>query len=143
MCWRAAYGIADRGVNRQVEVGAGHFKRIGTCNPQFITSLPPAVFADDDTWIELAVEARLGAHCARRGPHLNPISVPDPASCGSCGIQFDLGMQCTPAQTRQGTMLSLTKQTWYRASQDQREGCRQSGRATGLIGGSTKSGIAE
>ena len=143
MGWCAANGIAHRGVNCQVEIGAGHVERIRTCNSQFITALPPAVLADDDTRIELVAKTRAGAHSAGRGPQVNPISILDTACCGSRRIQFDLGVQCAPAQARQGPVLSLTKQTGFGASQDQREGCRQSGRATGLIGGSTKSGIAE
>ena len=100
-------------------------ERIGIANSQFIASLPPAMLADDNAWIELFAETRPGSHSAGRGAHVNPISVLDSACCGSRRIQFDLRMQCALAQTRQCTMLGLTKQAGLGAGQDQREGSSQ------------------
>ena len=94
-------------------------------NSQFIATLPPAMLADDNAWIEFFAETRPGSHSAGRGTHVNPISVLDSACCGRRGIQFDLRMQCALAQTRQCTMLGLTKQTGLGARQDQREGSSQ------------------
>jgi len=97
----AADRIANRGVNRQVEVGAVRTERIGAANSKFIASLPPAMLADDNAWIECFAETRPGSHSASRGAHVNPVAVLDSASCGSCRIQFDLRVQCALAQTRQ------------------------------------------
>src|ERR1700675_4071696 len=106
----AADRIANGGVNRQVEVRAVRIERIGVANSQFIASLPPAMLADDNAWIEFFAEARPGSHSAGRGAHVNPIAVLDSARCGSRRIQFDLWVQCVLAQTRQCTMLGLTKE---------------------------------
>ena len=127
MGWRAADGIADAGVDGQVEVRAVRTERIAIANSQFIATLPPAMLADDDTRIELFTEARPGPHSAGRGAHINPISIPDAACRGRRGIQLDLRIQCALAQARQRTMLGLTKQTGLRARQDQREGRGQVG----------------
>ena len=125
MGWSAADGIANGGVDRQVEVRAVRIERIGIANSQFIAALPPAVLADDNAWIELFAEPRPGSHSAGRGAHVNPVTVLDSACCGSRGIQFDLRMQCALAQTRQCTVLALTKETGLGAGQDQGEGSRQ------------------
>ena len=116
----AADRIANGGVNRQVEVCAVRIKRIGVANSQFIASLPPAMFANDNAWIELIAETRAGAHSTGRSTHVNPIAVPDSACRGSRGIEFNLRLGRVLAQTRQRTMLSLTEQTWLGAGQDQR-----------------------
>ena len=52
MGWSAADGIASGDVDHQVEVGAGRIERIGIANSQFIASLPPAMLADDNAWVE-------------------------------------------------------------------------------------------
>ena len=98
MGWSAADGIANGGVDRQVEVRAVRIERIGIANSQFIAALPPAVLADDNAWIELFAEPRPGSHSAGRGAHVNPVTVLDSACCGSRGIQFDLRMQCALAR---------------------------------------------
>ncbi|HWN79512.1 MAG TPA: hypothetical protein VNN81_16870 [Bradyrhizobium sp.] len=121
----AADWIANGGVNRQVEIRAVGIERIGTANSQFIASLPPAMFAHDNAWIEFFAETRPDSHSAGRGAHLNPIAVLDSACCGSRRIKLDLRVQCALAQTRQCTMLGLTKKTGLGAGQDQREGSRQ------------------
>ena len=125
MGWGAADGIANGGVNRQVEVSAVRIERIGIANSQFIATLPPAMLADDNAWIEFFAETRPGSHSAGRGTHVNPVSVLDSACCSGRWIQFDLRVQCALAQTRQCTMLGLTKQTGFGAGQDQREGRSQ------------------
>ena len=79
MGWRAADGIANAGVDRQVEVRAVRIERIPIANSQFIATLPPAMLAHDDARIELCTEARPGPHSTRRGAYDNPISVPDSA----------------------------------------------------------------
>ena len=94
-------------------------------NSQFIATLPPAMLADDNAWIELVAEARPGPHSAGRGAHVNPVAVLDSACCRSRRIEFDLRMQCALAQARQCTMLGLTKETGLGAGQDQREGSSQ------------------
>ena len=121
----AADGIANGGVNRQVEVRALRIERIGVANSQFIASLPPAMLADDNAWIEFLAETRPSSHSAGRGAHVNPVAVLDSACCGSRRIQFDLRVRCVLAQTRQCTMLGLTKETGLGAGQDQREGSSQ------------------
>ena len=125
MGWRAADRIANGGVDRQVEVRAVRTERIGIANSQFIATLPPAMLADDNAWIEFFAETRPGSHSAGRGAHVNPVAVPDSACCGSRRIQFDLRVQCALAQARQCTMLGLTKETGLGAGQDQREGRSQ------------------
>src|SRR6266852_1660873 len=117
----AADRIANGGVDRQVEVCAVRIERIGIANSQFIATLPPAMLADDNAWIEFFAETRPGAHPAGRGAHVNPISVVDSACCGSRGMQFDLRVQSALAQTWQCAMLGLTKQAGFGAGQDQRE----------------------
>src|ERR1700675_696657 len=121
----AADRIANGGVNRQVEVRAVRIERIGVANSQFIASLPPAMLADDNAWIEFFAETRPGSHSAGRGAHVNPVAVLDSACCGSRWIQFDLRMQCALAQTRQITLLALTKETGFGARQNQWEGSSQ------------------
>ena len=79
MGWSAADGISNAGVDRQVEVRAVRIERIGIANAQFIATLPPAMFADDNTRIELFAEACPGSHAARWGAYVNPISVLDTA----------------------------------------------------------------
>ena len=66
MGWRAADGIADTGVDCQVEVRAIRTERIATANAQFIAALPPAMLAYDDARIELVTEARPRPHSAGR-----------------------------------------------------------------------------
>ena len=83
-------GSRTAGVDRQVEVRAVRTERIAIANSQFIATLPPAMLADDNAWIELFTEARPRAHSAGRGAHINPISIPDAACRGRRGIQFDL-----------------------------------------------------
>ena len=122
MGWSAADGIANGGVDRQIEVSAGRIERIRIANSQFIATLPPAMLADDNAWIELFAETRPGLHSAGRGTHVDPISILDSAYCGGRWIQFDLWMQCALAQARQSTVLGLTKQTRFGARQDQRKG---------------------
>src|ERR1700694_5457233 len=73
MRWRAADGIADGDVDRQVEIRAVRIEKIGPAGSQFIASLPPAMLADDNPWIEFFAETRLGSHFARGGAHVNPI----------------------------------------------------------------------
>src|SRR6266568_6602289 len=107
----AADRIANGDVDRQVEVCAVLIERIGIANSQFVATLPPAMLADDNAWIECFAETRPGSHPAGRGAHGNPISILDSACCGSRRMQFDLRMQRALAQTRQCTMLALTKQT--------------------------------
>ena len=121
MGWRAADGIADTGVDGQVEVRAIRTERIAIANAQFIATLPPAMLAHDDARIELVTEARPSPHAADRGAYVNPISVPDAACRGRRGIELDLRIQCALAQARQGAMLGLTEQTGFRAGQDQGE----------------------
>src|SRR6516162_11392288 len=116
----AADRIANGGVNRQIEVRAIRAERIGGANSQFIATLPPAVLTDNNAWIDLFVEARPGAHSAGWGAHVNPIAILDSARRRGRRIQFDLRVHCVLAQTRQRTMLGLTKQTWLGAGQDQR-----------------------
>src|SRR5207253_9212400 len=57
MGWSAADGIANAGVDRQVEVRAVRIERIAIANSQLIATLPPAMFAHDDARIELFTEA--------------------------------------------------------------------------------------
>ena len=121
MGWSAADRIANAGVDRQVEVRAVRIERIAIANSQFIATLPPAMLAYDDARIELFTEARPGPHSAGGGAYVNPISVPDSACCGRRGIELDLRIQCALAQARQCTMLGLTKETGFRACQDQGE----------------------
>ena len=116
----AAYWIANGGVNRQVEVRAIRIEGIRGANLQFIASLPPAMLADNNAWIDFFVETRSGTHSAGWGAHLNPIAILDSTRCGSRRIQFDLRVHGMLAQTGQCTMLALTKQTWLGAGQDQR-----------------------
>ena len=142
MGWSAADGIANGGVDRQVEVSAGRIERIRIANSQFIATLPPAMLADDNAWIELFAETRPGSHSAGRGAHVNPVAVLDSACCGSHRVQFDLRMQCALAQAWQCAVLGLTKQTGFGARQDKGKDAARSGRATGPMGGSTKSGMA-
>jgi hypothetical protein len=123
----AANRIANGGVDRQVEVCAALIERVGIANSQFIATLPPAMLADDNAWIEVFAETRPGSHPAGRGTHVNPISVVDSACCGSRGMQFDLRMQSAFAQTWQCAMLALTKQAGLGAGQDQGETASQVG----------------
>src|SRR5258708_8677387 len=125
MGWSAADGIANVGVDRQVEVRAVRIERIAIANSQFIATLPPAMLADDDARIELFTEARPGPHSAGRGAYVDPISVPDSACRGRRGIELDLRIQCALAQARQCRMLRLTKNTAFLARQDQRARLRQ------------------
>ena len=53
MGWRAADGIADARVDRQVEVRAVRTERIAIADSQFIATLPPAMLAHYDARIEL------------------------------------------------------------------------------------------
>src|ERR1700694_1941429 len=101
MGWSAADRIANDGVNRQIELRAVWTERIGVANSRFIASLPPAMLADDNAWIEFFAETRPGSHAAGRGVHVNPVALLDSACCCSRRIQFDLRMQCALAQTRQ------------------------------------------
>ena len=100
MGWGAADRIANGGVNHQIEVCAVRTEQIGVANSQFIASLPPAMLADDDAWIEFFGKARPGSHGAGRRAHVDPIAVLDSACCGGRGIEFDLRMQGALAQTR-------------------------------------------
>lgn len=143
MGWSAADGIANGGVDRQVEVRAVRIERIGIANSQFIAALPPAVLADDNAWIELFAETRPGLHSAGRGTHVDPISILDSACCGGRWIQFDLWMQCALAQARQCTVLGLTNRLGLAHVRIKGKDAARSGRATGPMGGSTKSGMAE
>src|SRR4051794_25813471 len=102
---RAADGIADTGVDCQVEIRAIRTERIASANAQFIAALPPAVLAYDDARIELVTEARPRPHSAGRGAHIDPVSISDAARRGRRGVQFDLRIQCTLAQAGQRTML--------------------------------------
>src|SRR6266404_4914863 len=95
----AANGIANGAVDRQGEVCAVLIERIGIANSQFIATLPPAMLADDNAWIELFAKTRPGSHPAGRGAHVNPISVVDSACRGGRGMQFDLRVQGALAQT--------------------------------------------
>jgi hypothetical protein len=52
MRWGTADGIANGGVDCQVEIRAVRIERIGIASSQFIATLPPAMLADDNTWIE-------------------------------------------------------------------------------------------
>ena len=85
--------IANGDVDRQVEVCPVLIERIGIANSQFIATLPPAMLADDDAWIECFAEPRPGSHPAGRGAHVNPVSFVDSACCGSRRMQFDLRVQ--------------------------------------------------
>src|SRR5450432_3520131 len=127
MRWGAADGIANSGVDGQVEIRAVRTERIGIAGSQFIASLPPAMLTDDNAWVELWTETRPGSHSAGRGAHVNPISILDAACCSGRRMQFDLRMQCALAQTRQRTMLALTKQAGLGARQDQRIASSQVG----------------
>src|ERR1700688_3065679 len=120
MGWSTADTITNGGVDRQVEIRAVRSERIGIDGSQFIASLPPAMLTDDNAWVELWAETRPGSHSARGGAHVNPISILDTACCSSRRMQLDLRMQCALAQTRQCTMLALTKQAGLGARQDQR-----------------------
>src|ERR1700730_9791149 len=122
MRWGAADGIANGGVDGQVEIRAVRTERIGIAGSQFIASLPPAMLADDNAWVELWAETRPGSHSAGRGAHVNPISILDAARRSSRRMQFDLRMQCALAQAQQCTMLALAKQAGLGARQDQRIG---------------------
>ena len=86
----AAYWIANGGVNRQVEVRAIRIEGIRGANLQFIASLPPAMLADNNAWIDLFVKTRAGAHSAGWGAYINPIAILDSPGCRSHGVQFDL-----------------------------------------------------
>src|SRR5258708_8308675 len=125
MRWSAADRIANGGVNRQIEVCAIRIERIGIANSQFVASLPPAMLADNDTWIKFFAEKRPGSHPPGRGAHVNPVSVLDSSHRSGRGMQFDLGVQSAFAQTWQCAMLALTKQAGLGAGQYQREGGSQ------------------
>ena len=86
MGWRAADGVADAGVDRQVEVRTVRTERIAIGNAQFLATLPPAMLAHDDARIELVTEARPRPHSAGRGAHVDPISISDAACRGRRGI---------------------------------------------------------
>src|SRR6266478_7204049 len=95
----AANGIANGGVDRQVEVCAVLIERIGIAYSQFLAALPPAMLADDNARIEFFAEPRPGSHPAGRGAHGNPISIVDSACRGGCRMQLDLRVQSALAQT--------------------------------------------
>ena len=82
MGWRAADGIADAGVYRQVEIRAVRIERIAIANAQFIATLPPAMLADDHARIEFVTEARPRPHATDRGAHIDPITISDAACRG-------------------------------------------------------------
>src|SRR5512132_3388985 len=124
---RAANGIANGGIDRQVEVGAVLIEWVGIADSQFLAALPPAMFAYDNAWIEFFAETRPGSNPAGRGAHGNPISIVDTACRGSFGMQLNLRVESALAQTRQCSMLGLAKQAWFGAGQDQRKGSSQVG----------------
>ena len=97
MGWRAADRIANGDVDRHVEVRAVRIERIGIAGSQFIATLPPAVLADDNAWIEFFAETSPGSHAAGRGSHVDPISILDSSYCGGRRMQFDLRIQCALA----------------------------------------------
>ena len=111
MGWGAADGISNDGVNRQIKVRAVRIEGIGDAHSQLTATLPPAMLANDNAWIKGFAEPRTGPHPAGRGADVNPIAILDSAGCGSHGIEFDLRVRCALAQTRQCTMLGLTKET--------------------------------
>src|SRR5262245_39674359 len=53
---RSADGIADGGVDGQIEIRALRAERVIASDPQFVTALPPAVLPDDDARIKLVVQ---------------------------------------------------------------------------------------
>src|SRR5262249_3934086 len=95
---RAADGVANVRVDRQIEVGAVRTEGIAMLGAQFIASLPPAMLADDDARVEPVAEARPRPHSAGRGAHVDPISICDAARGGRRGIELDLRIQRALAQ---------------------------------------------
>jgi hypothetical protein len=116
--WGAADGIADRGIDGGVEVGAIRTERIAIGEAQFVAALPPAMLADDDARIKLRAETCARPHGAGRGAQLDPISVADAAGRGRRGMELDLRIQRAFAQGRQRTMLGLTEHAGLGAGQD-------------------------
>src|SRR5262249_13030248 len=97
---RAADGIANAGIDRQIEVRAVRIERIAMLRSQFVATLPPAMLAHDDARVQPAAEARSCPRSAGRGAHFNPIAICDAARGGRRGIELDLRIQRALAQAR-------------------------------------------
>ena len=82
----ATDGIANGGVNHQVEIRPVGAERIGGAYSQCIATLPPAVLADNNAWIDFFAESCPGTHSAGWRTYVNPIAILDSARCGGRGI---------------------------------------------------------
>src|SRR5689334_9426856 len=120
MLRRAADRIADRRIDRVIEIRTLRTERIIGRQIEPGAGLPPAMLADDHPRIELVVETRPRPHAAGRCLDRNPAARRDAARRRGFWMQLDLGILRALAQARQATMLALAEHRWLRASENQR-----------------------
>jgi hypothetical protein len=100
MLRRAAYWIAYRGINREIEIRSFWTVKVVGWQAELGACLPPAVLANHHAGVELVIETRSGAHGAGWRLDGDPATRMDAAFCRGLRMQLDLGVLRAFAQAR-------------------------------------------
>ena len=137
---RAADRIERVAADEQVKIGAFRFKWIVCRRAECSAALPPAVLAHYHARIEVRVKMGADAHAALRRVNRDPVALGNPSRPCCFRVQFHFWVEGFPAQAGQGAMLALAEQGGLGTVSTSGKRLARSGRATGPIAGSTKSG---
>src|SRR6516162_363860 len=95
-------GSADRvecgAADDQVEIGAVRLEWVVARRADLRACLPPAMLADDDAGVEVAVEPGAGTHTAFRGLDRHPVAIGDAARPRRLRMKLHFGMRGAFAQ---------------------------------------------